>query len=282
MTTSPGAAASLNAVTSRPETTFLETPAPELGRCFELFSLASRDEPLDVSREADEILYRIAARATKTFRAVLHLCVLGHGEQGTMLNRSLFEDVLTAHWVYLNSDEAVERLRKHERHTAVLWKERLSGRGLALGPLADLPDLTDDEREELQSLFGAYGQNAWTGLTTYQLLEAIEAPWGDDNERLLLGHMYDVHLRYANTTVHVTSQSLLKPKADPDRPGLEIYDAAPSDRDVPIALLAAFWAYANLMRIVLPGSHRDALVAFYQQNMPLFFRPRTGTPSADS
>jgi hypothetical protein len=235
-------ATSLKAMTSRPET-FVEAHALDFGRCVELFSLASRSEPLDVSREADQILYRMAARATKTFRAVLHLCILGHGEQATMLNRSLFEDVFTAHWVDRNPDEAVGRLQKHERHTAMLWKAHLSGRGLEPGALAQLPDLTDDEREELQSLFGAHGQNAWTGLNTYELLHAVETSWGDDRERGLLRHMYDVHLRYANKTIHVTSEALLQPRTDPDRPELLIYDAAPSNRDVPIALLAAFWTY---------------------------------------
>jgi Family of unknown function (DUF5677) len=201
-------------MTSRPYT-FVEAHASDLGRCVELFSLASRSEPLDVSREADEILYRIAARATKTFRAVLHLCILGHGEQATMLNRSLFEDVLTAHWVDRHPDEAVERLRKHERHTAVLWKEHLSGRGLELGALAQLPDLINDEREELQSLFGAHGQNAWTGLNTYELLQDVEASWGDERERELLRHMYDVHLRHANKTIHVTSEALLQRRLIP-------------------------------------------------------------------
>jgi hypothetical protein len=254
--------------------TFIDAHATNLGRCIELFSIAEHSDPLDVTREADEILYRIAARATKTFRAVMHLCVLGHGEQATMLNRSLFEDLLTAHWVDLNPDEAVERLEKHERHASILWKEHLSERGFALGELADLPDLTDDEREELDVLFGARGQNAWTGLNTHELLQAIEDSWGDDNECFLLRHMYDVHLRHANRTIHVTAEALLHPTADAERPGLWIYDAAPSDRDVPIALLAAFWAYANLMRLVLPESRKPALIAFYRENMPLFFRPR--------
>jgi hypothetical protein len=254
---------------------FIEAHASDLDRCLELFSLAERSEPLEVSREADEILYRIAARGTKTFRAVLHLCTLGHGEQATMLNRSLFEDLLTAYWVDLNPDEAVGRLQKHERHTTMLWKEHLADRGLDLGALADLPDLTDEERKELQSLFGLRGEIAWTGLSTYKLVKAVEASWGDDGEQVLLWHMHDVHLRYANRTIHVSGEALLRPTAHPERPDLVIYDAAPSGRDVPIALLAAFWAYANLMRLVLPGSQRDALVAFYRENMPLFFRPRT-------
>jgi hypothetical protein len=259
-------------MTSLPEN-FIETYASDLRRCLELFSLAERSEPLEVSREADEILYRIAARATKTFRAVLHLCTLGHGEQATMLNRSLFEDLLTAHWVDLNPDEAVERLRKHERHTAMLWKEHLAGRGLELGALADLPDLTDEERKELQSLFGPRGQTEWTGLSTYKLVKAVEASWGDEGERFLLWHMHDVHLKHANKTLHMSAEALLRPTAHPERPDLLIYDAGPSDRDVPIALFAAFWASANLMRLVLPGSQRDTLVAFYRENMPLFFRP---------
>jgi Family of unknown function (DUF5677) len=262
-------------MTSIPEN-LIESHASDLRRCFELFSLASRSEPLDVSRGADEILYRIAARATKTFRAVLHLCTLGHGEQATMLNRSLFEDLLTAHWVDLNPDEAGERLQKHERHTAMLWKEHPADRGLDLGALADLPDLTDEERKELQSLFGPRGQTAWTGLSTYGLVKAVEESWGDDGEQVLLWYMHDVHLRYANKTIHVSAEALLRPTAHPERPDLVIYDAAPSDRDVPIALLAAFRAYANLMRLVLPGSQRDALVAFYRENMPHFFRSRPG------
>jgi hypothetical protein len=190
------------------------------------------------------------------------------------LNRSLFEDLLTAHWVNLNPDEAAERLQKHERHTEMLWKEHLTDRGVDLGALADSPDLTDEERKELTSLFGQWGQISWTGLTTYELVTAVESSWGDDREQGLLWHMHDVHLRHANRTIHVSADGLLRPTAHPERSDLLLYDAAPSDRDVPIALLAAFWAYANLMRLVFPRSQRDALVAFYRVNMPLFFRAR--------
>jgi hypothetical protein len=48
------------------------------------------------------------------------------------------------------------------------------------------------------------------------------------------------------------------------------YDAAASDRDVPIALLAAFWTYANLMRVVLPGSQRDAPRCFLPREHAVF------------
>jgi len=45
---------------------------------------------------------------------------------------------------------------------------------------------------------------------------------------------------------------------------------------LPIALLAAFWGIRQSHETRTPGSQRDALVAFYRENMPLFFRPKPG------
>jgi hypothetical protein len=60
-----------------------------------------------VKRGADRIIISEAARATKTFDAVIRLCALGFGEQAVMLNRSLFEGMVVAHWVSANRREAV-------------------------------------------------------------------------------------------------------------------------------------------------------------------------------
>lgn len=70
---------------------------PEFQLCAELFAVAEWKEPLPNLREADSIIYSLAARATKSFRGVLHLCLLGHGEQALMIVRSLIEDTVTAH-----------------------------------------------------------------------------------------------------------------------------------------------------------------------------------------
>jgi hypothetical protein len=250
----------------------------ELGLCVQLFALAEQgQEPLPLSRDADRLLFQIAARATKTFRAVMHLCVLGHGEQATMLDRSLFEDAITAHWIDANPDEAVERLAEEEKHTAILWRDHMASRGLDAGALADLPDLTPDEREKFERAFGARGDQPWTGLSIFRMVKAVEASWGDSNERFLLWHMHDVHLRYANKSIHVSSISVVKPKPTPMDADTLIYDSSPSVAGIPAALMCAFWAYANLIRLILPEDRRTLLIDHYLEGMPKFFRVHSNT-----
>ena len=55
---------------------------------------------------------------------------------------------------------------------------------------------------------------------------------------------------------------------------LLVYDAAPSERDIPTALLAAFWAYAHLIRVILPPASPDPFVRFYREHMPRFFNSK--------
>jgi Family of unknown function (DUF5677) len=244
----------------------------QMQACLDLFALTERlKEALPLDREADRLILQIAARTTKTYRAVLHLCIKGHGEQATMLNRSMFEDVIVAYWVHLHPDEAVEHLKDHRTHTLQLWRDHMSTRGLELGALEDLPDLSDEERNRLDGLFGARGNRGWTGLRNYEMLKSIEGTWGDAEEVRLLGHMHDVHLRHANATLHVSALSLLQPRPSEGNPSLDFYDSAPSERDVPIALLGAFWAYAHMSRLIHPSPAREEIVSFYRERLPLFF-----------
>jgi hypothetical protein len=69
----------------------------------------------------DLLIQTISARSTRTYEGVVeHLGNRGFAEQGAMLNRSLFEDMVDARWVSLNPDLAVERLRKHDRYSHAL------------------------------------------------------------------------------------------------------------------------------------------------------------------
>ncbi len=252
----------------------------QMQACLDLFALTERlKETLPLDREADRLILQIAARTTKTYRALLHLCIKGHGEQATMLNRSMFEDVIVAYWVHLHPDEAVERLKDHRTHTLQLWRDHMTTRGLELGALEDLPDLSDEERNRLDGLFGARGNRGWTGLRNYEMQKSIEGTWGDAEEVRLLGHMHDVHLRHANATLHVSALSLLHPRPSEGNPSLDFYDSAPSERDVPIALLGAFWAYAHMSRLIHPPSAREEVVSFYREKLPLFFARPVGDNS---
>jgi hypothetical protein len=258
---------------------YTDAYALELDLCMQLFALAEQgQEPLPMARDADGLLFQIAARSTKTFRAVMHLCVLGHGEQATMLNRSLFEDAITAHWIDANPEEAVQRLADELKHTAILWRDHMASRGVDAGALADLRDLTPEEREKFESAFGERGDRPWTGLSNFRMIQAIEERWGDKNERFLLWHMHDVHLRLANKSIHVSSMSVVRPRPAAADPDTLIYDAVPSTTGIPAALMCAFWAYANLIRLILPDDLRARVVEHYRQGMPKFFRVHGSVP----
>jgi hypothetical protein len=54
-------------------------------------------------------------RAKTTYEAILSLCRSGFGQQALMLCRSLFEDMVDAHWVHTNPDTALARYGEHAR-----------------------------------------------------------------------------------------------------------------------------------------------------------------------
>lgn len=120
-------------------------------------------------------------------------------------------------WIDANPEDAVGRLRDHEAHLKALWRDHLSSRGLALGPL-ESHVLSAQERERLDRLFGGRGDRPWTGLSIFKLVAAVEAAWGSENEQFLLWHMHDVHLRYANLTLHATAQALWGTRRSGEKP----------------------------------------------------------------
>lgn len=79
-------------------------------------------------------------------------------------------------------------------------------------------------------------------------------------------------------TVQVTAGSLVPGQPHPTDEELLIYDAAPSTRDIPIALMGAYWSFAHLFRILLPEPRRTNVVEHYRAGMPTFFRPSTTPP----
>src|SRR4051794_24560855 len=58
---------------------------------------------------ADGLIIALFTRSLDTFKAAITLASKGFGAQAAMLNRSLFEDMIDAHWVATDPDTA--RLR---------------------------------------------------------------------------------------------------------------------------------------------------------------------------
>jgi len=112
-------------------------------------------------------------RAKKTYQAVLILCQRGLGDQALMLCRSLFEDMVDAHWVHANPDTALERYTDHATLTNLKSARRVEKYGDLLGEelrdqLREATASIDEEVEaRLRQLYGQYGTGSWTGLSLH-------------------------------------------------------------------------------------------------------------------
>lgn len=202
---------------------------------------------------ADALIQSIFARSTRTYEAVVeHLGNRGFAEQGAMLNRSLFEDMVDARWVSLNPDLAVERLRQHERYSQWLrldveqrFPDYLQG---SLKEF-DAP-MSDDERKQLRGLFGAYGEGSWTGLSLYARFKAIEASGSETLARPQADFVRAWVHRQNNETLHLSSFSLAN-LGSPESIGGELqFRLGSTERFLTDVLWCAFWTYAQTVWFV--------------------------------
>jgi Family of unknown function (DUF5677) len=73
----------------------------------------------------DRLAALLFARATGTYWAIVELLRIGFGDQGAMLARSLFEDMVDMHWITVEPEIAVERFPKHHEHSEMLIADAL-------------------------------------------------------------------------------------------------------------------------------------------------------------
>jgi hypothetical protein len=112
----------------------------------------------------DQILYGTFMRSRDTFAATYNLLAQGYPVQAAMLVRSLFEDVVVAHWLVLNHDDPdwlIVRFQRH-RDAMALHQERLQREtGWNLGrPIADASALKA-QQNALAKEFGGEAQKDW-------------------------------------------------------------------------------------------------------------------------
>jgi uncharacterized protein DUF5677 len=225
--------------------------ATELAVCRELMEFADNHLVPWSGRkpegEHELLIAAEAARATKSYRASVHLAASGYGEQAAMVNRSAFEGMTVAHWISTAPEEAVGRYKKHTRHNSLLWAKALTQIEW-LEANDDLPEASDEEWKELTDLFGPYGTRLWTGHRNLPaLVDDIEDLWTASPQELREFHA--VAHRDANLLLHSGSSAL-------NRIGRRLeevisFDIGPSDQYIPQALLAAFWIYVQTFSLLM-------------------------------
>jgi Family of unknown function (DUF5677)/SEC-C motif len=186
----------------------------------------------------DGLILALFARSFDTATAAVRLAGDGYGAQASMLNRSLFEDMIDAHWVATEEEAAERCYADHLKHGQMLLADAVA-RHPDLYAEVDLPEFDADERLALDRKYGRFGHKSWTEINLHDRVSAVEHHWGEDQGRGTLHFFHDIAHRENNQTLHVSSASLGK--------NLQFYDGevgltvGPREDMVDRALFGSFW-----------------------------------------
>lgn len=212
-------------------------------------------------------------RALKTFDGSLHLAAAGYGQQASMLGRSLFEDMVVAHWAMGTPDEILlEKMARHEKSVALYFQS--DARTLPSG-LADMHRLPEERVREIEQAEGISSRDAlrhWTGKTLHQMVKeaGVRLP---PEEQALLEEMHDLANRLSNLLLHHSPLSLnsaFTGNVELAGETAAMLSRRPSDRGVGDALRLAFYSLARLGRLVVGDRAGDDLDAAIKRFDPLF------------
>jgi hypothetical protein len=205
--------------------------------CEDLEAFAEANRPLEppTRDDAGQTILATYGRSTKTFRAAVILAGQGYGVQAGMLNRSLFEDMIVAHWVRRTPSAAA----KMQRHGQLLIERARDaahrhGRQDVLEALP--PPLPKTQRAAIAAEFA--GGHHWTGKTVGELVNAVIDEWESPIDRRLLKQILDFDHAMNNMLLHHSGPGLLVGVID--RLGARTHLTGPSPRNVKESLAARF------------------------------------------
>ncbi|MDX6450660.1 MAG: motif [Gaiellaceae bacterium] len=197
------------------------------------------------------------ARSLKTFRASLILTRKGYAEQSSMLNRSLFEDMVVAYWICERGEEAVERLNAHHELVVETYRQAVAEHSENRDPV-DVSPLDMERVRELEKLFGSR-HAPWYGVKggLRATIKEIQHHWKTEDERLLLWRMFALAHRYNTLLLHHSANALNQTIARTEE-GAVAYSVGPSDLNVGGALMSAYYPVSRLALLVHSADERSA------------------------
>jgi hypothetical protein len=224
------------------------------------------------------ILVALMHRGAKTALGANLLCDAGYGEQALILGRTLFEDMIDAHWVSTDPVEAVRRFddasliaRKLNQDRVEPYREHVED---LLPPESIESTLTEEEASRLNTLLRRHRHGSWTRLGLRRRIDDVAHMFGDGADRNLLMMFADLGEGLASDFVHGSVQSVY---SQLDLDGLRRGDGinfhvGPSSRYVRPGALLCGWSFAHLLSAVfdhLEVGGRDELEAAYFALMEL-------------
>lgn len=240
--------------------------AVEFDACAELMQFAIDHRPTEPeAKPVAHLVLWTAARSHRTYRVGIKLCKLGYGQQATMLNRTLFEDMVVAHWASLNPGEAATRIAEYDELAAAVQSETFEKHGIPVGD--GTPALSKERRRTLEQKYGKTPRS-WTGKSVPMMVSEIARLWATEYDRRLLVQMHDFAYRTSNILLHHSSQSLSQGIRYSDE--MVVFEVGPSERLIESALGVAFWVYGQTLSLVLDDQSFKALTELSQKHSRLY------------
>jgi Family of unknown function (DUF5677) len=209
----------------------------------------------------------IFSRAMSVFEAALWLCRGGLFGQAEIMNRVLFEDMASAHWVIAEPELALQRIQEHEQSEDLLRRDVSAKYPKLFG--TEMPESRfEGQRNKLKATFGRYGDKHWTGLGMYDLVEAIEDQWAEGRDRDDLWFFWRIIHRWNSSQVHGGSGAYADAARHLFGEELSRNPGFVGARQVGGPLLSALWLSANLFGLVfdyIDDSRRDEFNALWFQ-----------------
>ena len=205
----------------------------------------------------EQIVGGTAARAQETFYA---MCQLARGRQtvqAAMLCRSLFEDMVVAHWLVLHEDEPKFLVERYLDHLDAM---RLNEAATAARHGVEAPDVSDlaGREGDLRREFGEYAQRDWWGVrrdgsritmpevvTELEQAERFHPRMG--GEKPILREMYEKAQKWNTQLLHHTAAGMPLALNRENQLGPQ---ALPAPTEITV-LAQAYWVHAQLVLLVL-------------------------------
>jgi hypothetical protein len=223
--------------------------------CRELHEFAEAHRPRR-TRDDTPIIHWTLARSDRTFGMVVKLCRLGYGQQASMLNRSLFEDMISAHWAALRPASANRLMGWHEEYVRLRRAAMYEEHGIPYRG-ASPPVWSDLRKKRMKRLFG---RGSWTARSLPRMVKEVETMWAEGEDRASLQRMHAFWHQGLNIVLHHSARSLNFGYSVADE-GTVTFALGPSKAMVSFALGFAFWVYSNTVSLVVEG---DDLVELHK------------------
>lgn len=201
-----------------------------------------------VENVCDGLILALFARSLDTATAAVRLAGAGYGAQASMLNRSLFEDMIDSHWVATEEEAAEDCYSDHLQHGRMLLADAVAKYPEYYAEI-ELPEFDPEDRKALDGDYGSFGHKSWTKVNLHERVSLVEGHWTEGAGRQTLHFFHDIAHRENNQTLHVSSATLGK--------NLEFYDAelgltvGPREDMVDRALFGSFWILDATVGLVL-------------------------------